>query len=583
VLLYGATIATDDQLRLLRGDVIATLTYVANWRFYASGQSYAHLFTAPSPVLHFWSLAIEEQFYVVFPLIVALVVWATRRTSALRRRQVLGGLLTAGILASVVAGRVLYPRDGSTRVYYGTDTRAAELLVGALLAVILAGRITTDRPASARVRGLAAVAGCGALGVMVWWWATADQSEAWLYHGGFAAHACLAAVVIAAARVEGPFARGLAWRPLAALGLISYGVYLFHWPIYLWLTPERTGLPAVPLLVLRVGLTLLVATASFVFVEQPILRGTRSRLVPERLVPTRAFSARLAIPLTAAAIVSVLLLVTASVPAPTIVFAPLSARSSVLQTRAVHKAVPPPEPVKTPIYRRFTGHRPLRVLVVGDSVGQTLGRGIELWAAETGSATVENDAVRFCSLGRVLPRVLPLGQVVDPATACADWAGRWRNTIDTFDPDVVVVQYSVWEAEARKLPSGRVERPGYPALDQWQLSEYEAAADVLSARGAPVLWLDIACEGAPIRLHEPFWVVDYQTIPDLAASRPAVHPVDMNRLLCPSGPPLSTFHGVDDVRPDDAHFSDAGALAVARWLMPIVLGQKAAPREIFEK
>jgi hypothetical protein len=216
-------------------------------------------------------------------------------------------------------------------------------------------------------------------------------------------------------------------------------------------------------------------------------------------------------------------------------------------------------------------------------VGQTLGRGIELWADETGRAQVENDATYFCSLGRLLPRQLPLGEIVDPAQHCEDWATRWRQTIDTFDPDVVIVQYSVWEAEARQLPNGQLERPGSPALDDWQLGEYQAAADVLSARGAPVLWMDIGCENHAIRAHEPFWYVDYQTIPDLAASRPAVHPVDMNRLLCPAGPPNPNFGGVRNVRPDSAHFSDAGALAVAQWLMPIVLGQEPAPRRVFTK
>ena len=202
MLLYGATIASADQLRYLRADVLATLGYVANWRFYLSGQSYARLFASPSPVLHFWSLAIEEQFYLIFPLLVALVAWGTKA-----RRRYLGAVLFAGIVASVLAGRVLYRTSGSSRVYYGTDTRAAELLIGALLAVIVAGRVTSNRPASPRVRMLATVAGVGALGVMVWWWATVEQSAPWLYRGGLALHACCAATVIAAARVDGPFAR----------------------------------------------------------------------------------------------------------------------------------------------------------------------------------------------------------------------------------------------------------------------------------------------------------------------------------------------------------------------------------------
>ena len=98
-----------------------------------------------------------------------------------------------------------------------------------------------------------------------------------------------------------------------------------------------------------------------------------------------------------------------------------------------------------------------------------------------------------------------------------------------------------------------------------------------------MLWLDIACEGDPIERGQPFWVVDYRTIPALAASRPDVHEVDMNHLMCPGGPPNPVFDGVPDVRPDVAHYSDAGALAVAKWLMPIVLGETPAPRSIFPK
>ena len=77
----------------------------------------------------------------------------------------------------------------------------------------------------------------------------------------------------------------------------------------------------------------------------------------------------------------------------------------------------------------------------------------------------------------------------------------------------MVVLFSIWEAEARELPDGRLAQPGDPELDRWQLSEYQAAADELSARGAPVLWLDIACEDSAIKTDEPFWYVDYRTIP----------------------------------------------------------------------
>ncbi len=571
VLLYGATVANADQLRDLRVDVLSTLGYVANWRFYFSGQSYARLFSAPSPVLHFWSLAIEEQFYLIFPLLVAVVMWVARG-----RRRVFGVVLFAGVVASVLASRALYRTSGSSRVYYGTDTRAAELLIGALLAVIVAGRVAPIRPASTRARTLATVAGVGALGVMVWWWATVEQGAPWLYRGGLALHACCAATVIAAARVDGPLARCLSWRPLAGLGLISYGVYLFHWPVFLWISADRTGLAPIPLLALRLLITLTIAIASFVIVERPILQGRRLRGGYPKVV----------IPALAIALVVALLPITTAVPAPSIVLAPLSIHPSALHVTRVKPTkirVAPLAPQAVSLHRSFSEVRPLRIMVVGDSVGLSFGRGLELWAAETGSAIVQNDAIRSCSLGRHLNVRLPFGQEVPVPRACAEWDTKWPETIASFDPDVVVTLYTMWEIEWRQLPDGRWAKPGDPEFDRWQLSEYQTATDILSARGAQVLWLNTACEGTPIKPHDPFWIHNNQTLPRLAASRSAAHIVDMDHLLCPHGPPNPDFGGVHDVRPDGSHFSDAGGLEVVRRLMPIVLGEKPAPPRFFPR
>ncbi len=155
VLLFTPFVATADQRASMRGNVLASLFDVANWHDIIKGNSYADLFTAPSPVLHFWSLSIEEQFYVVFPILL-LGIWIATRG----RRGLLAGALGALAVASAVEPLVFSMSDD--RVYFGTDTRAAELLLGALLAVLLAHepfrrrlalrlRWRSDRPGGAGV------------------------------------------------------------------------------------------------------------------------------------------------------------------------------------------------------------------------------------------------------------------------------------------------------------------------------------------------------------------------------------------------------------------------------------------------
>jgi hypothetical protein len=254
-------------------------------------------------------------------------------------------------------------------------------------------------------------------------------------------------------------------------------------------------------------------------------------------------------------------------------------------TPAPSTALPPTTPTSTlptlrqaaSFHRALDRARPLRVLVVGDSVGITLGRGMQLWAYDTGGAVVRNEARAWCSLGRYLPRDVFGPQ--NSSAGCDDWGTRWAQLVQTFDPDVVFVMYTVWEVIPRQLPAASgYTRPGNPALDAWQLSEYQHATDVLSARGARVVFFSLACEGrTTIRRGEPYWYVNRRTLPALARSRPQVRLLDLDSLLCGGGQVRNDLGGVHDIRPDDAHFSDLGALALAGWAMPIVLGRAPPP------
>lgn len=241
-----------SQLRALPGDALAALGNVANWRFAFAKTSYQDLFVGrPSPLAHYWSLAIEEQFYAFMPVIALLCLRRSRRTLSL----VAGGMLLASVAAN------LFTSDQNL-IYNGTHTRAAELLVGVLLALHAPhlGRLVRASV------GWVALTGFGALV------ATTSVSDAWLYNGGLPLFALVSAGLVLA--VIGPHGSGLtklmSLRPLVVLGHWSYALYLVHWPIYLALNPERTGISSWPLLAIRVALALSVAALITTFLERPI-------------------------------------------------------------------------------------------------------------------------------------------------------------------------------------------------------------------------------------------------------------------------------------------------------------------------
>jgi peptidoglycan/LPS O-acetylase OafA/YrhL len=287
LVLFGVTLISvlflRDEVATLRGDVIASLTYVTNWFFVFGQKSYFESSGRESLVKHLWSLAVEEQFYLVWPVLFAV---AMRK---LGQRGLLIAILV-GAAASTLLMAVLYdPNADPSRVWYGTDTRAAALLIGSALALVWAPhrlRRTVGRGAPF----LLDLVGVVALVTLVLMLSVTDQFSESLYRGGFLKLSIVTAVLIAA--VVHPAAhigQVMGMRPLRWLGLRSYGIYLFHWPVYMLTRPVLdVPLTGWTLLVLRLAITMALATLSYRYVETPIRTGAVRRAFDEwRQAPHR--------------------------------------------------------------------------------------------------------------------------------------------------------------------------------------------------------------------------------------------------------------------------------------------------------
>ncbi len=421
LVLAAAPLWSVPQVRELPGDALAVLANVANWRAAFADLSYQDLFIGqPSPLAHFWSLAIEEQFYAVMPLIALLALRRSRRTLS-----VVVSIMLAG---SVVATALTNDRD---LVYNGTHTRAAELLIGVLLAI----HAPTLRRVAREVLGWVALA---AFGLVV---TLASIGDNWIYRGGLAAFSLISAALVVAAL--GPprtlFSAVLGARPLVAIGRWSYALYLIHWPIYLALNEARTGLNPVPLFAVRTALALALAALITTVVERPI----RTRRIFTASHTTFAASLVAAVCLVVGIVV---------LPRPE-----LSENEQLLaagESGQITFTADPEDTIDTVDAVTTTTARPRPVLVVGSDPAAP----DELRLS--GLAVVDGTN-RHCPLVDGLEAQLPTGEIVSIA-GCLDPTAAWIAMARASQvTDVVVTFGAIDEAVTRTS-----DEVGFPTSDE---------------------------------------------------------------------------------------------------------------------
>jgi peptidoglycan/LPS O-acetylase OafA/YrhL len=586
-----------DGVAHLERDLLGAAFQVQNWVLLASGESYTDVLATiggqRSPLEHYWSLAIEEQFYWMWPVVFG---WL-----ATRHRARLAGRLAAMTAITAAAAPLIAVVWGGDAAYWATPARLAEILVGAWLAVVIAGR-----PLG---RGWDSIAPL-ALGTLVVAAVALPADGGLMYRGGLPVVGVASALLIAGLQVPGRSRSLLSWRPLVGLGRISYGVYLFHWPIYVILDEARTGTAGVSLLALRLTATGVAATVSYVLIERPIRGadwGPRPTLAGALAVTSAIALGAVVVPTTIAGDywrarpddIAALVATASTVPSPStalpISSAPAVPRSESPPVSRVDKEVaasPPSAPsiaagpttttattnTTTPIVPIATG--PVRVLVVGDSTAEALGVGLVGWAAANPQLAEVRLAVSpgcgFVRGGEVASdEDVPFGERCD---------GILEDVVPTtlveFRPDVVLLLSTSRDLLDRRWSDAEGTIDPFDERYRQRLDrDYDRIADLITSAGATALFVR-----AP--LVDPYWLgretmfndPDRRAIVDaamerLAVARTAVSVLDLRAWVEANG-----LAGSHDARPDGVHWAPEAAFDLAQgWLGPTLLSIARQP------
>jgi peptidoglycan/LPS O-acetylase OafA/YrhL len=514
---------------------LAAMFYYSNWYYIIVHNGYFGSQLSVSPLQHTWSLAIEEQFYLVWPLILSIILWIRRSLWPLLVATVLGALWSA-----IEMYRIFDHGANINHAYYGTDARAQALLVGCSLAIIVAKWNIGKTNISKWVVATLATLGTATLAVL---WLTASGPAPWAFGGGFFATDVSVACIILATVImpKGIFAKILSWRVFRGAGIISYGWYLWQFPVDQWLTVSNVGVGGYLLFLVRTAVGLALAIASYYIVEQPIRTG--------RLL--RSWRSFVVTPIAVIGVLSFALTVNALTPSTSI----LSYLPSNLP------AVP-------------TSYQldPLKVMIVGDSDALTLGLGLGSVSNYYGD-DIYVDGLLGCGVlsGGLIDDKGNIGPQGGPQS-CSYWESDYRYDVNSQNPDVAVLLVGRWECLDHNWGNGW-EHIGEPAFDSRLRSSLATAINILHSNGEPVILMTSPYfsqgnqpNGAPWPQGLPSRVNEFNKILRQVASQypKFVTVFNLNKLADPGGQFAYTINGVQIRNSDGVHFVPQGAVYLSK-------------------
>ncbi|MGH8862940.1 MAG: acyltransferase family protein [Jatrophihabitantaceae bacterium] len=486
-----------DELHRLRGDVGAALTYCTNWTQIVWGRSYFERLDRPSLLQHLWSLAVEEQFYVLWPLVLVACL-------AVRRRWIVLAVPAAlTVLSLVLMATMFHAGQDPARVYYGSDTHVSPMLIGALVAIVVRLRrhagLTGDTAAGRLLADVLALAGLVGL---AWACVHVGYYTAGLYRGGYLFVGIGSAMLIYAAGRAGTLtARLLGRAPLVWIGQRSYAIYLWHWPVLMLTRPGiDVTWPRGVVIVLQLVVVVVASDLSYRYIERPIrshgfrafVSGHRRHGAGNRR-PVRIGTILVGL----VALVAATLMTAPAAPAgiqvdrsrtPTISIGtptpapstrPSAATSQVpsASKSSAAAAVPPP-------FRR-----PVNVSFFGDSQAMTLllnkQNGLD------GSITTSDSTIEGCGTmtGVIHSRA---GYTRDLGADCGGWHARWQQSVAQRHPQIAVVELGAWDVFDETV-HGRDLKFGSPGWDAYFSGSLHQGIDILTGGGAQVALMGVPC------------------------------------------------------------------------------------------